>query len=81
VPKAGTRVADALNAHGIRVRSRGALVNWTGFEIDERRKQYETRAFVSLPDKAAARRKLVEKWTSFYRQSHPLGGGVARETE
>jgi hypothetical protein len=55
-------VAQALNHHGIRTRSRNAGTAWTGFEVAERVKQYEARFFVK-GSRDVARRFLTEKWS------------------
>ena len=64
-------VAKALNHHGIRTRSRKAASTWSGFEVNERVKQYEAR-FFAKGNRDADRRFLAEKWSrTFY---YPVQG-------
>jgi hypothetical protein len=55
-------VAKALNHHGIRTRSPKAGGTWTGFEVNERVKQYEARCFAKR-ERDIARQVLVGKWS------------------
>jgi hypothetical protein len=55
-------VAQALNHYDIRTRSRDAGSTWTGFEVNERMKQYEAR-FFAKGNRDVARRFLAEKWS------------------
>ena len=61
------QVAAALTRRGIPTRSRTGDLSWTGFEVAERVKQHEAQVLARLsPDRKAARRELVEKWTMLY---------------
>ena len=63
-PVAREHVAGALNHYGIPTRSRTGDTTWTGYEIAERVKQYETRFFAKRkPDREYDRRFLAEKWS------------------
>jgi hypothetical protein len=67
IPNARRQVAEALTRRGIPTRSRTGDLSWTGFEVTERVKQYEAQVLARLsPDRKAARRALVEKWTMLY---------------
>ena len=67
VPNARRQVAEALTRCGIPTRSRTGDLSWTGFEVTERVKQYEAQVLARLsPDRNAARRELIEKWTMLY---------------
>jgi hypothetical protein len=67
ISNARSRVAKALNNHGIPTRSRTGDKFWTSSEVAERVKQQEPR-MVRVPGSSLqdARRALVEKWNALY---------------
>jgi hypothetical protein len=67
--KARTTVADALNRHGFRTRSRKADTHWTGYEVGERIAQYEKLLVGPGKTRSDLRRALIEKWTGLFQLS------------